>query len=150
MSNSAQLEFTLWVLVAVGLGSLIGVQREYRGHEAGIRTAALVCGGAAMFGRLGMWFGDDRIAAAVVQGIGFLGAGLILQRERSHRGVTTAATVWVLAALGLVAALEMWLTALVLTAVYIALLELAPISDWIYARGSRGSHDRRIGGEDDG
>jgi len=132
---SEQIDFTLWVLFAVGLGALIGVQREFRGHEAGVRTSALVCGGAAMFGNVSHIFGDDRIAAGVVQGIGFLGAGLIMQGSAGVRGATTAVTVWMLAALGLMAAEELWLAALILAAVYILLLELAPVSDWIYGKG---------------
>jgi putative Mg2+ transporter-C (MgtC) family protein len=136
MSYESQFEFTLWVLLAVGVGMLIGFQREFRGHEAGIRTSALVCGGAAIFGRVSLEFGDDRVAAGVVQGIGFLGAGLIMHaQDGGVRGATTAATVWVLAALGLVIAQEFWVVALVLAAVYILLLELAPVSDWIYRRG---------------
>lgn len=139
MAAADQLEFTLWVLLAVGLGSLIGLQREIRGHEAGIRTAGLVAGGSAMFGRLSLIYaGDDRIAAGVVQGIGFLGAGLILHRQGGTvRGVTTAATVWVVAALGLVVAQELWIAALALTAVYVALLEMAPLSDRLFGRGRR-------------
>ena len=152
MSNSAQLEFALWVLLAMVLGAVVGLQREFRGHEAGIRTAGLVCGGAAVFGRLSQLYGgDDRIAASVVQGIGFLGAGLILHREHGLSGVTTAATVWVVAGLGLIVSLELWLTALVLTAAYVTFLELAPVSGWIYSRGSGRRHtDARESAEDDG
>ncbi|MGD9933852.1 MAG: MgtC/SapB family protein [Dehalococcoidia bacterium] len=152
MSNGAQLEFALWVLLAMALGAAVGLQREFRGHEAGIRTAGLVCGGAAVFGRVSLLFaGDDRVAASVVQGIGFLGAGLILHREHGLRGVTTAATVWVVAGLGLIVSLELWLTALVLTVAYVAFLELAPLSDWIYMRGTGRRHvDAGESAEDDG
>jgi putative Mg2+ transporter-C (MgtC) family protein len=135
MSYDEQIDFALWVLLAVGIGSLIGLQREFRGHEAGIRTSALVCGGAAMFGRISMMFGDDRVAAGVVQGIGFLGAGLIMQGSAGVRGATTAVTIWVLAAFGLMVAQEIWVGALILAGAYIVLLELAPVSDWIYRTG---------------
>jgi putative Mg2+ transporter-C (MgtC) family protein len=138
MSNAAQLEFALWILLAVALGAAIGLQRELRGHQAGIRTAALVAGGAAMFGRLSDFYGSDRIAAGVVQGIGFLGAGLILHRHGGVvRGATTAATIWVVAAVGLVVAQELWLAALILSAVYIAVLELRPLSDMVFRWGRR-------------
>lgn len=151
MSNGDQLEFALWVLLAMALGAAVGLQREFRGHEAGIRTAGLVCGGAAAFGRLSLLFaGDDRIAASVVQGIGFLGAGLILHREHGLRGVTTAATVWVVAGLGLIVSLELWLAAVILTAAYVAFLELAPFSDWIYRQGQGRRHvDSRRSPQDD-
>jgi putative Mg2+ transporter-C (MgtC) family protein len=138
MSNADQFEFALWVLLATGLGAAVGLQRELRGHQAGIRTAALVAGGAAMFGRLSEVYGDDRIAAGVVQGIGFLGAGLILHRHGGVvRGATTAATIWVVAAVGLVVGRELWLAALVLTAAYIAVLELRPLSDMVFRFGQR-------------
>lgn len=136
MSNAGQLEIVGWVLLATLLGSLIGAEREFRGHEAGIRTSGLVAGASAIFGQISSAFGgDDRIAAGVVQGIGFLGAGLILHRRNGVAGVTTAATVWLVAAIGLLVSAELWLTAVALTGIYIVLLELAPVSDWIYTQG---------------
>ena len=129
MSERDQLELFLWVLYAMGLGAAVGLERELRGHEAGVRTNALVCGGAAIFGQVSEAYADSRIAAGVVQGIGFIGAGLIFQRRGTVKGVTTAATIWVMAALGLVVSSELWLMPLLLTATIIALLELAPVSD---------------------
>lgn len=136
MSNETQFELYLWVLYAFGLGAVVGLEREIRGHEAGIRTNALVCAGAALFGILGHEIGEDRIQAAVVQGIGFLGAGLMFQREHSVRGVTTAATIWVLAAVGVIVAQEWWLTALLVTISIVIILELAPFSDWVLRRSA--------------
>ncbi len=136
MSNADQLEIALWTLLATALGSLIGAEREYRGHEAGIRTSGLVAGAAAIFGQVSAQYGEgDRVAAGVVQGIGFLGAGLIFHRRGAVAGATTAATVWLVAGIGLLAAAELWLTAVLLTAISILLLELAPVSDWIYRKG---------------
>jgi putative Mg2+ transporter-C (MgtC) family protein len=71
MSERDQIELFLWILYAMGLGALVGLEREFRGHEAGMRTTALVCAGAAVFGQVSEAFGDSRIAAGVVQGIGF-------------------------------------------------------------------------------
>lgn len=140
MSNGGQVELYLWALLALGLGTLVGFEREVRGHEAGMRTNALVCGGAAIFGLISNELGDTRVAANIVQGIGFLGAGLVIQRGHMVRGVTTAATVWVMAAVGLLVANELWLTAVLATATILLLLELAPISDkvllWSRRRGS--------------
>lgn len=135
MSNGDQVDMFLRLLIAAGIGSLVGLQREYRGHEAGIRTTAMVCLGAAIFAELSRYIGDSRIAAGVVQGIGFLGAGLIYQRGDSTQGVTTAATVWVTAALGLVIGNDLPVTGILLALALVVMLELAPLSDWVYARG---------------
>jgi putative Mg2+ transporter-C (MgtC) family protein len=131
MSTADQFEVFLWALLALGLGAAVGLEREARGHEAGLRTNALVCCGAAIFGRISIELGDTRVAANIVQGIGFLGAGLVIQRGHVIRGVTSAATIWVMAAVGLLVANELWLTALLSTAVVVVVLELAPFSDRI-------------------
>jgi putative Mg2+ transporter-C (MgtC) family protein len=128
-----QVDLFLWVLYALGLGAAVGLEREFRGHQAGLRTTSIVCGGAALFGQMSSSFGDTRIAAGVVQGIGFIGAGLVFQRGTSVKGVTTAATVWVMAAVGLAVASELWVLALLTTLAIILMLELAPVSDRILA-----------------
>ncbi|WP_322796141.1 MgtC/SapB family protein [Tepidiforma sp.] len=137
MSAADQVELYLRVLLAFALGGAVGLEREYRGHEAGIRTNALVCAGAAMFGSISLLLGDDRVAAAVVQGIGFLGAGIVFQRQGTVRGVTTAATVWVMTAIGLAVASRLYLLAVLVAATTIVLLELAPASDWVLRTGRR-------------
>jgi putative Mg2+ transporter-C (MgtC) family protein len=131
VSERDQVDLFLWVLYAFGLGALVGLEREFRGHEAGIRTTALVCAGAAMFGQVSNQFADSRIAAGVVQGIGFLGAGLVFQRGESVKGVTTAATVWVMAATGLIVSTELWLLPLLIVVSVLIVLELAPVSDLV-------------------
>ncbi len=135
LSNADQFEVFSHLMLALVLGALIGVEREYRGHEAGVRTSALVCLGAALFGHTSLLYGDSRVAAGVVQGIGFLGAGLIFQRGTDVRGVTTAATIWVLAGIGFAVAEDLWLTSVLVTLTVIVLLELAPVSDAIYRIG---------------
>jgi putative Mg2+ transporter-C (MgtC) family protein len=142
MSAHNQLQLFLWFLLASGLGAGIGFQREARGHEAGIRTSALVCGGAAMFGLLSHQYGDSRVAQGVVQGIGFLGAGLVFQRGESVRGVTTAATIWVIAAIGLLVSEKFWLMAILATVTVIIALEAAPLSDRVYALSRKGRGPR--------
>ena len=99
------------LLLAFVLSSLIGLERELRQKAAGLRTHTLVGVGAALFtlaGRFGFpgsAYGDDpaRIAAQVVTGIGFIGAGVIFLRRDGVRGLTTAATIWLTAAVGLAA-----------------------------------------------
>jgi putative Mg2+ transporter-C (MgtC) family protein len=98
------LQFTLFLLESFLLGAVIGAERQWRNRNAGLRTNALVSVGAAGFVMIGgMSGGGDatiRIAAQVVSGIGFLGAGVILREGLSVRGLNTAATMWCSAAVG--------------------------------------------------
>lgn len=96
------------------LGGVIGLQRENQGMWAGPRTYALVTGGSALFTILSVTsFGgnNSQVAAAVVTGIGFLGAGTILHKENRVEGLTTAAGLWVVAAIGMAIGLKYyWLS----------------------------------------
>lgn len=89
--------------VALLIGGLIGAEREYHSKAAGFRTMIMICVGSALFTMASQRIGDegDRIAANIVNGIGFLGAGIIFKEESRVRGLTTAATVWVVGALGM-------------------------------------------------
>lgn len=91
------------LLMALLAGAIIGAEREYRSKSAGFRTIALISVGAALFTIMSVHLGNDhaRIAANIVVGIGFLGAGIIYREAHEIRGLTTAATVWVTAALGM-------------------------------------------------
>jgi putative Mg2+ transporter-C (MgtC) family protein len=92
-----------YLVLAWALGGLIGWQREVQGRAAGLRTHMLVCLGSCLVARVSFGgLGDPgRIAAQIVTGIGFLGAGVILHRGASVRGLTTAATIWVVAGIGI-------------------------------------------------
>ena len=94
-------EEILRLILALLLGGLIGVEREYRSKAAGFRTTIMICMGATLFTIISNRVGDDRIAANVVNGIGFLGAGLIYKEENRVKGLTSAATVWAVSALGM-------------------------------------------------
>lgn len=104
---SFQFELALRIVVAAVLGAAIGMERERRSHPAGMRTHLLVSVGAAAFTVLSIEAftapGADpgRIAAQIVTGIGFLGAGAILKDRGSIKGLTTAASLWVVAAIGM-------------------------------------------------
>ena len=117
------------LLVAAAAGLVIGFEREYHGHAAGIRTMAMVALGACVFTMLGPLVvagGDStRIAGQVASGVGFLGAGAILRQRGDVKGLTTAAAVWVTAALGTAAGFGKPL--LVGTGVVVVLLVLAGI-----------------------
>lgn len=101
-------EFALKFLVAVLCGGAIGMERETTGKPAGLRTSIVVCIGSMLFTQMSMTIGQmsggdgGRIAAQIVSGIGFLGAGVILHERRGGvRGVTTAAMIWLIAAIGM-------------------------------------------------
>ena len=101
--------FALRVLLALTLGSLIGAERQMRQRIAGLRTNALVAAGASLFVTVGVMTGNAdgqaRIAAQVVSGIGFLGAGVIMREGLNVRGLNTAATLWCSAAIGVLSGL---------------------------------------------
>jgi putative Mg2+ transporter-C (MgtC) family protein len=110
------------LLVAITLGGLLGYERETKGVAAGLRTHMLVALGAALFVlvpiQAGMTVPDmSRVIQGVVSGIGFLGAGAIikLSQDREIRGVTTAASIWLTAAIGIAAGMGMELTAILST-----------------------------------
>jgi len=132
---SPLLEMTLRFLLAVGLGAGIGYQRERAGKAAGVRTHTLVSSGAAIFtlasiyGFSGTTVDISRVAAAVVVGVGFIGAGVIFQgrHEEEVAGLTTAATIWVTAAIGLAAGAGMYLVSIIATAVITGILLLPKI-----------------------
>jgi putative Mg2+ transporter-C (MgtC) family protein len=96
--------FVVDLLVAIVLGTIIGIERESRGKDAGISTNCFVISGAMLFTFMSMTVdpaSQSRIAAQVVTGIGFLGAGLILKDGTSVRNLTTAASIWFSGALGM-------------------------------------------------
>ena len=104
------------VILALIIGGILGLQRERIGKSAGPRTYALVTGGSALFTILSITaFGSDvaRVASNIVVGIGFLGAGTILHRENRIEGLTTAAGLWMSAAIGMAVGLGMYVLSVV-------------------------------------
>jgi len=95
------------VIMAVMLGAAIGLERELSGKSAGLRTNVLICLGATVFTLISKQMGagpnapTTRIAAQIVTGVGFLGAGAVIQDRGGVRGLTTAATIWVVASIGM-------------------------------------------------
>lgn len=125
----AWVRVTLRLLLAALLGGLVGYEREQHRQAAGLRTHILVAVGAALFvlvpKEAGMTTGDlSRVIQGVVAGIGFLGAGAILKSERQARvkGLTTAAGIWLTAAIGIAAGMGRDMTALVATVLALAVL----------------------------
>jgi putative Mg2+ transporter-C (MgtC) family protein len=104
--SSLRLELLLQLVLAVILGGIIGLERELRGKPAGLRTNVLICMGATLFTALSYQMagtqGDPaRVAAQILPGVGFIGAGTILHMRGAVTGLTSAATIWVVAAIGM-------------------------------------------------
>lgn len=128
-------ELVLRIAVAAVLGSIIGLEREYRAKAAGFRTHFLVAVGSALFMIISVYGFEgalttenhrldvSRIAAQVVTGIGFIGAGVIILQRNIVRGVTTAAGVWVVAAIGLACGAGMYVIATATTVIVLLGLE---------------------------
>lgn len=123
-------EISLKLFIAFLLGGVIGIEREYRSKDAGFRTHFLVAVGSALFCVVSQYgFGHElkdssRVAAQVVSGIGFLGAGTIIFHKNVVRGLTTAAGLWVTAAIGLSCGTGMYIVAVIATAMVLFGLEV--------------------------
>lgn len=125
--DNAEIIFAM--VLAVLLGGVVGYQRQQRGKSAGIRTHALVTLGATLFtilSRFGFGFGPEtdpsRVAAQIVVGIGFLGAGMILHQKNRVVGLTTAAGLWAAAALGMTIGVGWYAIAVVATLFILTIL----------------------------
>jgi putative Mg2+ transporter-C (MgtC) family protein len=133
-------DFIVNVYSALALGLLIGLEREFRQHPAGLRTNALVCVGSALFMSLtfllqkegGGTADPTRIASYIISGIGFLGGGVILKQGVNIRGMNTAATLWCSAAIGALCGAGHWGFALsgAFTVLLVHLI-FRPISNWV-------------------
>ena len=121
------------LLAASVLGGLIGLEREYKRRSAGVRTNLLICLGAAFFTLLSAVLAGDaspnkgQVASNIVQGVGFIGAGLILHNRSRISGLTSAATVWVVASIGMACGAGLLVVAAIATVIVIIALELVGI-----------------------
>ena len=128
-----EIQMTIRLAVAMLLGGLIGIEREYRAKDAGFRTHFLVALGSALFcivSQFGFGFelkDSSRVAAQVVSGIGFLGAGTIIFQKNVVRGLTTAAGLWVTAAIGLACGTGMFIAAVMTTLMVLIGLEILSV-----------------------
>lgn len=124
------------LLLAAFLGGIIGLERELHGKPAGLRTNMLIAMGSALFTTISMQMAVNadptRIAAQVVTGIGFIGAGVILREHGNVVGLTTAATIFVVAAIGVAVGASLWWPSVFATViVLITLLALVPMERWL-------------------
>jgi len=135
MDCLANFQIIFQLFLAAFLGGLVGLEREYKRKEAGLRTYTLVALGSALFtiisfeafkffsGKIGVEFDPSRIIGQIVLGVGFLGAGVIIFREARIEGLTTAAGFWVVAAIGAAVGIGFYFPAIFVT--FLAILILA-------------------------
>jgi putative Mg2+ transporter-C (MgtC) family protein len=131
------------LLIAALLGGAIGLERELSGKPAGFRTNLLICVGSTLFTDLSMGMADHareihmtgdpgRIAAQIVTGVGFLGAGAIMQAKGSVTGLTTAATMWVVAAIGMAVGANAFAAAFSTTTIVLIALYVLGKLEWVF------------------
>jgi putative Mg2+ transporter-C (MgtC) family protein len=120
--------FNWWaILSCICNGALIGLERQLRGKPVGIRTSILIVSGTYYFMALGLYMSESgsdqaRILAQIISGIGFLGAGVMMTQDGKIHGVTSAAVIWVLAAIGMMIGLDFARQSLLITAITLATL----------------------------
>jgi putative Mg2+ transporter-C (MgtC) family protein len=124
--NNLWAEAVLRLLLSVALGAAVGYQRERVGKVAGLRTHMLIALGASLFTVISVlgFAGADvsRVAAGVVAGVGFIGAGVIFHSDKGVAGLTTAASIWIMAAVGMAAGAGLYLVAVVAAFVAMGIL----------------------------
>src|ERR1700680_279083 len=144
MIRISTIQFALRLWSAIGMGAIVGLERQWRQRMAGTRTNALVSAGAAAFVMCGFMVrdnsrGEGQIVSYVVSGIGFLGAGVIFKDAGGVRGLNTAATIWCSAAIGAISGLGNPLHALILTAAVLCTnIVLRPLAYRLYPAQTAG------------
>jgi putative Mg2+ transporter-C (MgtC) family protein len=145
--NFDPFDFKFWlpVLVSVLCGVIVGLERQLRGKPLDVRTAVLICLGTHVFIRLSVAHATGnadptRVLGQVVTGIGFLGAGVILTRGQHVVGVTTAAVIWVLAAIGATIGFGNYAAAIALAIVTLVVLTVLELVEERIAMMRRGAH----------
>lgn len=146
-------ELLLRLTLAAVLGGIVGIERELTGHPAGLRTNILISTSSCLFTILsikafpltGSAQDTARVAAQIVTGVGFLGAGAVIQTKRAVHGLTTAATIWMVAAVGMAAATDLYMLSIITTLLTTGILVLlGPLSTWLEAKSEiyqRRHHD---------
>ena len=131
---SFEAEHIYKILFAFAAGALLGFEREFRSKPAGLRTMILISVGSCLFSILSSTFvtNSDRIASNIVTGIGFIGAGVIFKEGISIRGITSAATIWISAAIGMTIGFGYYGLALIVVALVLTtLVVLSKLEEWL-------------------
>jgi len=133
----------LRLTLAAVLGGIVGAERELTGHPAGLRTNILISTSSCLFTILsikafpliGNAQDTARVAAQIVTGVGFLGAGAVIQTKKAVHGLTTAATIWMVAAVGMATATDLYTLGIITTILTTGILVLlSPLSLWLAAK----------------
>jgi len=140
-----RLQLLLQLTLAILLGGIVGLEREVSGKPAGLRTNILICVGAALFTTLSFTMslgrGDPaRVAAQILPGVGFIGAGTILHTRGAVTGLTSAATIWVVAAIGMALGAGAYMEAIGATLLVVAVLQGLRHVERLVGRASAQSH----------
>jgi putative Mg2+ transporter-C (MgtC) family protein len=155
-SLSPDIQLVIKLSLAALLGGLFGVERDFHGHEAGLRTNMMIAISSCLFTILSIeafpllpetgGFRDTaRVAAQIVVGVGFLGAGAVIQARDRVRGLTTAATIWLVAAVGMAIGTGAYIAGIFTTIFALAVLVLlAPLSKRLERRGQNRAETRNI------
>jgi putative Mg2+ transporter-C (MgtC) family protein len=136
------------ILLAAGCGAVIGIERQIMHKPAGLRTNVLICVGAAVFTIISarMAGGQEpitRIAAQIVTGVGFLGAGAVIQDRGGIHGLTTAATIWLVASIGMACGAKMYYLAITTTVLAIlVLVGLGQVDKYLLSRHDDSKPDK--------
>lgn len=137
MNFNMDMELGLRLLISFGIGTAIGLEREYRSKAAGLRTMIMICVGSTIFTELSITMGGatpDRIASTIVTGVGFLGAGVIFKDGMTITGITTATAIWISAALGMAVGAGEYFIAIVSSFVVLVVLIAFEKLQWIVER----------------
>lgn len=146
LSNSFFWTFFWRLTLSATLGGIVGLEREISDHPAGLRTNILIATSSCLFTLLsihafplvGNAQDTARVAAQVVTGVGFIGAGTVIHTKGAVYGLTTAATIWMVAAVGMAVATDLYLLGVVTTIMTTGVLVLlAPLSNWLAAKAER-------------
>ena len=143
MDIATELLYASRMILAAVIGGLIGLERERHASDAGIRTFMAISMGSCAFSLISVHVGGDptRIAAQIVTGIGFIGAGVIFQDKGGMAGLTTAATLWATAAVGMASAFGMYALAILTGGLLFATLALHHLPGWKQLSQKHGNQD---------
>ena len=157
-----EIDILLFLLPKVGIallvGTIVGIEREYRGKLAGIKTNALICAASALFTALSLMMADygstapgapsadvTRIVAQIVSGIGFIGAGAIFKSSSKVQGLTTAAVIWTVSALGILVGYGIFLSTIIITMGLIGFLSIVAYIEKRFFKNRSHNQDHNSG-----